>query len=131
MSPTPDPTLKVGSRIWRFDSNRRVYRKPNSFSGGGIIFEEYFQPHVITGETRQSWLVQTTTWGGPDKINKQTMLEKDRSFTYRWFSDAQKEAAIWKEHHALRLVEYVRQVDDVDKLKQIAALVGYDPLTGG
>jgi hypothetical protein len=56
--------MKVGSKIWIFNSDHRVYR-PGSM--GPPIWREYWEEKTITGETRISWLV------GPKKISKKDL----------------------------------------------------------
>lgn len=47
------PILGIGSTVWQFDPNRRVYDKEK---GGGPIYREHFRAHTIIGETSRSWI---------------------------------------------------------------------------
>src|SRR5690348_13336803 len=49
--------LAVGSTIWVFDCNRRVYAKDGR---GGPIYREHWRPVKIASETSRSWI---TDWG--------------------------------------------------------------------
>ena len=52
-------SLKVGSKVWVFDENRRVYRKKeDGTSRGGPIYREHYDPQEIVEENRASWILR-------------------------------------------------------------------------
>jgi hypothetical protein len=60
----PPDTFGVGSKVWIFDLNNRVYADKKIAKGqlwysGAPIWREHWVPKVITGETSRSWLVSS------------------------------------------------------------------------
>lgn len=108
-----DDPIGIGTRLWRFDENRRVYRDRNS----PPVYEEHFVPDVITGETKGTWLF------GRRSVNKRTLREPSSGgFSgAQWFTDAGKEDAIWAKDRRRDIVRLVERAD-VTTLKKIAAL---------
>ena len=51
----PKPDLKIGSTVWYWDENRRVYPK-NGGIGSGPIEREHWHPVTIFGENKLNWL---------------------------------------------------------------------------
>ncbi|TXH56937.1 MAG: hypothetical protein E6Q97_05490 [Desulfurellales bacterium] len=48
----------VGMRVWSFNQNRRIYQRDASGKAvGGPIWREHWEPLVVVGETKVSWLV--------------------------------------------------------------------------
>lgn len=48
----------IGMQVWRFDPNRRHYRRDASGRAiGSPIWREHWEPLEIIGETSRSWLV--------------------------------------------------------------------------
>ncbi len=53
-----DSALGIGSTVWIFDENHRVYVKgAGHFSAGHLIYREHWRPTNITSETRVSWVL--------------------------------------------------------------------------
>jgi hypothetical protein len=97
---------KVGDTLWNNNHNFR------SSSWGS---------DVITGETKQSWLV------GTRKVNKRTLLQAIPRFTpIQWYTEEGKRAEDFHRLHARDIAGRVSVCRDIDKLKQIAALVGME-----
>jgi len=110
--------IGIGTRLWRFDENRRVYRDRHS----PPVYEEHFVPDVITGETKGTWLIGRLT------VNKRTLREPSRGgFSgCQWFTDAGKVAKIWAKHHRREIVDKVDRCD-VPTLRKIAELLDGSP----
>ena len=115
--------LGIGSTVWTFDTNRRVYATDER---GGPIFREYFQPLVITGETSKSWLA------GPDwspvKVNKKTLAIKG-GFGLAPFVYPSQEAvddACWTKEYRIDISTAVGRCQDAAVLRQIAAILGLE-----
>ncbi len=107
--------IGVGSTVWVFDENRRVYEKDaNGRAQGGPIWIKHWEPQVITGETRVSWLVGR--WlkfpknGAPGKV------------AFSWEEVKERE---WVAVHRYGIERCVNSCRDPQALRQIAALVGY------
>lgn len=110
----PVPTIGIGSTVWRFDENRRVYPKDSGI-GASPIWREHWRPVKIVGETSGSWVAQND-----GKINKKAPGQK-------WaFSQAEIDEREWVEVHRHQIREHILQVTDPAVLRQIAALVGYE-----
>jgi hypothetical protein len=113
--------LGIGSRVWEFDTNHRVYppKKPGQrYSGGPPIYEKHFIEYRIVGEEGRSWLLQRGEGWRPTKVGKQQLGKK-------FFTDSQREGMIWAHEHRHAMIRMIERCDDVDVLKQIAGLVGY------
>ena len=131
MSASETPPLAVGSTLWIFDQNRRVYAKEKLPPGklwpsGPPIWREHWRPCVITGETRVSWVVD----GHPStagKISKRDLA----AGTLRGVltSEADLDAACYVNEHAHKIAERVQRLAGGEQaaavLRQIATLVGY------
>jgi len=124
LKPDP-PAVAVGSTIWIFDENRRVYPDGpdgrRSF-GSRAIWREHWRQTVITGETRVSWLHHGR------KISKRDLAAgKVRGVLT---SEADLDAACYVNEHAHKIAERVQRLAGGEQaatvLRQIAALVGYD-----
>lgn len=107
--------LKVGSKIWRFSENRRIYRKDaQGRSYGGPIWREHWQQVEITGETSRSWILR-------DK-----KIPKKGPLPWGYALDEQTiDRAAWVHDNSYLISVEVARERDYDKLQQIAAIVGY------
>lgn len=93
--------LTIGSTLWEFDQNHRVYG-PNR---GAPIYAKHFRETVITGETPLSWLV------GPvqHKVNKRTLKRTRPGYgAVRYYTTEGKAEAIWEHENRPALLEKVR-----------------------
>ena len=111
-----DALLGIGSTIWMFDNNRRIYPKPRSASGGGPIYREHWRPVTIEGETSRSWV---TSWYG-NKVPKRGPRHGVA------FTEAEVNADVWAHDHRYKIVRMV-ELCEVETLKAIAQAVGYMP----
>ena len=102
--------FKVGDKVWTFNENRRVYDGSGSF-GGKIIYAEHFVEREITDETPRSWIV-----------NGKKYSKKDPSGLY---TDQQKADDIWFHDNRWKIAKLVDRCMDIEKMRQIAAIVGY------
>lgn len=106
----------IGSTIWIFDINRRVYRKDTS---GHPIWREHWRPEVIAGETSRSWIT---------KLGKK-VPKKGYDARSVAFSQEAIDRAAFIHDNAYRIGEAVGRLEDHDLLQQIAALINYKPRT--
>lgn len=112
--------VKVGDTIWCFDINRRRYQGEGLSKT--IIYSEHFDPFEITGETKQSGLVEK--YGCVRKINKKTMAEANGKYMpYQWYTEKGMEENIWIKNHRPNISSQVLGVYDVDKLRRIQAIL--------
>lgn len=109
------PSLAVGSIVWRFDPNHRVYKRDaRGYGIGGPIYREHFRAILIADETRVSWVLADGS-----KINKRTLAG-----IYPTEADVERDCWLHEHrHHVVRLVERC----DYDQLRAIAGIVGYVP----
>jgi len=102
---------KVGDTLWTINPRDR---------------REGWKSYVITGETRQSWLVGEMRFT-PAKVNKHTMLENHGQWgMQRWFTEQgmiDQRFMDEQRHHIARLVGVE---SDVAKLKKIAEIIGME-----
>ena len=106
--------LTIGSTLWEFDPNYRVYGSDR----GAPIYAEHFRPVTITGETPRSWLVG----GSTRPVNKQTLRRVVPGFGHaQYYTDEGKDEAIWAHENRGRLVRAVGFAS-VAQLRQIAAI---------
>ena len=111
------PEIKVGDKFFTFDDNRRVYnRDENGRAFGGPTFRGHFVEVEIARETRVSWVLKYCGTKVP-KRDPWSVL-----YTPKMIDDAE-----WVDNHAISLGEHVRRCRDVDTLREVAALVGYEP----
>jgi len=133
LKPDP-PAVAVGSTVWIFDANRRVYADKKLGNGklwpsGPPIWREHWRQHVITGETRVSWLVADYVGDRhPRKISKRDLAAgKVRGVLT---SERDLDAACYVNEHAHAVADRVSRLAGGEQaaavLRQIAALVGYD-----
>ena len=121
------PELKVGSKLWQFDCNRRIYQKDaKGRSFGGPIWREHWRPAEGVGETRVSWIINTPGGGLWDSVR---VPKKDfrggkcpRGFL---LSEEAIDREAWVHDNASRLGHAVMRCGDYDTLKKIAEMVGY------
>jgi hypothetical protein len=140
----PPDTFGVGSKVWVFDLNHRVYADKKIAKGqlwysGAPIWREHWVPKVITGETSRSWLVSTYEGDRfPTKLSKAELANGTLHGVLT--SQADVDAACYVNKHAFSIAERVQRLPTIgpgagvktaEVLKQIAVLVGYEPALQG
>lgn len=122
--------IGIGSKVWLFDLNRRIYppKKPcEAYGRGGPIWREYWNPDnpcTIVAETRDSWVTKSG-YKIPKKDPSVTRPDKRTGWTraVAWSLEEIDELA-WAHDHCHQIAERVRQCD-VKTLREVAKLVGY------
>ncbi|WP_155300667.1 hypothetical protein [Deinococcus kurensis] len=115
---TDRPDLHIGDTLWIFDGNRRVYPPAAAGRTRSPIYREHWVAHTITGETRQSWLLD----GGNAKVSK-VRAQGPRSYA----ATAQEvEDDVWCNAHYAGLHDAIRTATPA-QMRQIAALLNYAP----
>ncbi len=110
--------IGIGSTIWIFDENHRVYHKDTAGrSEGGPIYREHWRPVVITGETSRSWIIGSR-WD--------LKIPKHGPHPAACFTEAEMNDYCWANDYRSKVVRCVERCDAA-KLRQIAAIVGYTP----
>ncbi len=104
--------MKIGDKVWLFDTNRRIYPKDNRGMGAAVmgapIFSEHFYQVTIDGETSRSWLI------GREKFSKKDPLGI--------YTDEQKEDKIWDHVNRYKIIDKIKNCS-VSKLKQINSII--------
>ena len=116
--------LIIGSTVWVFDHNHRVYRKDaNGRSVGGPIYREHWVPTEITGETARSWI---TRYGKFPKKDQECSLIPQGGYSPLTvaFTEAAVDDNVWQRDHAVRIADLVRNAD-AHTLRKIAELIEY------
>lgn len=114
--------VKIGDTLYQFDMNKRAYDPVTRAS----IYAEHFRAGKIVGETPRSWLVD---WGsGALKVSKKDLTQAgDRGYMgFRWYTEQGMADDIWKKDHRIA-IEGMLAGATADQLRQIAAIVGYQP----
>ena len=116
------PAVTVGSTVWWFDPNRRVYVKDEKgYRTGSPIYREHWRRTTIVSETRMSWVTKDG-----NKISKSDRRMRDSmGLKAVVFSLAEVDADCWINDNRYKVAERVRDCKDVDVLKRIAEIVGY------
>ena len=129
---TPEsPVLAVGSTLWVFDENRRVYpARPDGRQrlAAVPIWREHWRPRKITGETRVSWLLAAYDGDShPQKISKRDLAAGMVRGVRR--SERDLDAACFVNEHARKIGEQVQRLSGGEPeervLREIAQLIGY------
>jgi hypothetical protein len=115
--------FEIGQRVWRYDENRRVYRRDaNGRPFGSPIVSEYFREEFVVGIEKRSYLIIGSPKGG---YTVSVGFAKAES-TY--YDDRGKSDFIWEKEHRYKIVDRVRSnmFTPVETLKAVAKLIGYE-----
>ena len=111
---------------YTFDLNRRVYPKRTStgYVSGGPIYSEHFQAYPVINEDDKEIICE-----GTFRINKRTMkgyYTHSPRHKYSMWTPAERDANIWIHSHHHRVRRLFDNCRDIDIIKQVAELLGYD-----
>lgn len=113
---TRKPDIKIGDKFFMFDENRRVYeRDANGRAVGGPTFRGHFFEVSIEGENSKSWITQ----------NGRTKIPKASPFPPLYTPDMIDDSE-WRGVHAYGIARDVQHTKDVDILRKVAEIIGYD-----
>jgi hypothetical protein len=112
--------MKVGDKVYTFDSNRRVYPTDKTISSGPI-YREHFVLQEILGETSQSWIVGYSGWTVDTRACTKHKKKAERPSL---FTREQVEEQIYIHDNGHKIADLVYHVD-YKTLKAIADLIGY------
>jgi len=103
--------------IWFKDINHRVYeRGEDGRAVGGPVYREHWRPYEVVSETKQSWVLLSGL-----KVPKNP-AKRSSSFA---LTQEEVEQDIWINDHRAEIAQLIYRFEDVEKLKQIAKIVGY------
>ena len=114
--------LKVGDKVWIFDSNRRVYQDDKGNKLKRCWYKGYFVEREIEGETKQSWIIN---YQGEIKVNKKTLRYKAEYGKDGKLHTSEEEIdrECWINDNHYEIKEKVGQCNDYDKLKRIELIL--------
>lgn len=111
----------VGSTVWLFDFNHRVYlkREPGEspYISHAPIWRGHWVPWEITGETSRSWVLS----------HGKKVPKVGASPAVVAFSEEEITQQAWVHENRHRIERVVGSTHDYEKLRAVAALVGYTP----
>lgn len=129
MPPRPR-LLSVGVPIWFFDKNRRVYRDRKTNPHDAPIWREHWVKMLVTAETPRKWIIGLTLGDtkGHHKLEKAAIPTREylRSYGFALNEEHINELQ-WLEQHRLDLVDALWSCDDADRLRTVAAALGWSP----
>lgn len=115
-------SVAIGSTVWRFNSNRRVYSQGKS----GPVWREHWDPLVVVGETSRSWLVAFRDGG---KVTHKAPKRRDWLARKRWaYSEHEIDVADWAESKRYEIIRALERADP-DDLYRVACIVALDVAT--
>ena len=109
--------LGIGSTIWKFDSNYRVY-KSNASISSSASYREQWRPVVITGETSRSWII-----GGRNNA------KCPKKGGYGWaLSEKEVYDDVWLKENRYKIMQRLNfgSNQSVEVFRKIAELIGYE-----
>lgn len=117
MKRTHTSEIGVGSTVYVFDENHRIYQPGIS----SPIFREYFREQKVVGETSRSWLVG---YGGRDvkRIDKKT---REGIFDARGVDEACELHDLWPKVHGAWF--RAGRILTLEQVRQIATWLGVPP----
>lgn len=122
-------TIAIGSKLWMFDENRRVYAEPlkkgQLWPSGGPIWREHWRPMEVIGETRVSWIVGYAEQKKPWEIAKIPKAAfKAGACPQGWaLSEAHVDELVWVKENTLRLSQEVLRCYDPRVLRAVDELL--------
>lgn len=103
--------IKIGSTVWVFDPNRRIYERNDR---GGPIYKEHWRQEKIVSDTSRSWVLE---YGR--KIPK-----RGEHFGI-CLNESELNDACYVNDCRYHISELINRLLDAEKLRKIAAIVGY------
>jgi hypothetical protein len=116
--------IGIGSKIWIFDANVRVY-KPYE-PGKGIsspIWRHHWVEREIVGETSKSWIYN---------YFREVKIPKNRTdFRTLAYSEQEIDDLEWAHEHKLRIADQIKYKPlPIEQLKEVARIIGYEAKQG-
>jgi hypothetical protein len=116
-------TLGVGSTVYLFDQNCRVYQKNEDGRAiGPPIWIEHWRPYKIVGENRMMWLLE-----GGEKFPKKNGTRTAARGGYTGMTVATSWEAVkeqeWLHVHRYSIARAVERCQDISTLRQISAIL--------
>jgi hypothetical protein len=117
-------SVGIGSKIWRFDSNRRVYGTDRSRP----IWREHWAPYYVVGENRVSWLLAAKLGGDPSWNKVKCPKKRDAGQLRAWaFSEAEIDEQEWDQKHRWKVMQRAERELTTAQVREVAKMIGFDP----
>jgi len=107
----------VGDLVWFYDGNRNRFDPDGKYEGRGV-----WNLAPIKAETRRSFMVQYSKF---DRKSGAPMATGGYTSPYKIRGQKEYEALVWMREHSRKIIAAVERCRDIDKLKQVAEIVGY------
>ena len=104
--------MKIGDKVFVFDDTVRQYHDDQGNKTVGCYYKAKFVLKEITGETKQSYILD-----GYSKVKKKEIGK----IIFATQEDVDKH--IWVHENYYKIGEWVKGIKDYDKLKQIEAIL--------
>jgi len=116
------PDIKIGTRCWVVDGNRRKYDKDNN-----LIYRYQWVEKVVVGETSMSWIVG---YGpglahGDVKFSKKDAREQRRMGVV--WSERELKERLWDNKHRYKVIDQLGRCGTATIL-EVAKMIGYKEL---
>jgi len=108
--------LGIGSKIWVYDENKRVYVDDAGNKTNSPNPRHYWRECEIVGENKTSWIAG---YHDEIKINKKTLASRHQIA----YSLDEIERWLFVHYHRFALIDALRYCTDCDKLKAIAKIL--------
>lgn len=110
--------MQVGDKVWIFDNNHRVYEDKNGNRSNYALYSGHFREFIITGETKQSWVI------GSLKVNKKTLEVKGHALDPHLFlSQEEVNENCWVHENKYDILKKIERSADYGLLKEIERLL--------
>jgi hypothetical protein len=120
-----DPEVKIGSTVWFFDVNHRVYpEKEGRHSSAAPIWREHWVRHHVIGETSRSWLVGSYPKADPKLCAKCPKAEITTRYA---LTELEVDERVYCHDNGWRIAERVQRIKDARILREVARIIGYSP----
>lgn len=108
---------KIGSAVWLFDSQASNYVN-GQYKGRGV-----WKRAIITDETRASLIIDRQKYDKKTGVCRPVSGYTPQLFI---FGEAERQDRQWK-NSAWQIADAVKRCSDVQKLKKVAEIVGWQP----
>jgi hypothetical protein len=122
------PDLKIGSIVYHFDQNHRVYEDDKGNKTSSPNYRKYFIPLKIESETKQSWITQygyKVPKKGEGSIRKVRIDTRGQFHGTFFLTNEAVQEDIWMHDHKYKIQRALENVWDVTTLKKVAEIIGY------
>ncbi len=109
--------LSIGSEVYIFDENRRIYRRDEKGNvSGGPIYREYFRKVQILRESPRKWITAFNS------------ASKKDPYKTGFLTLEQVEEQCWDKDNRIDIMHLIQNKSvTTEQLRHIATIIGYTP----